>query len=164
MIIVTADGYCAKQPVLTQINATTVKCEFAVISKRNVREDGQWTTVNEVATFVAWNDQARYVADKLVPGVELTAVGRQETSRWESAEGPRSRVLFSLLDVHIKPRRPAPADAPQGATGADRPRQAPAQAPAAPRQSRAAATPRPPVSEAVKEPASSIDADGFYKY
>lgn len=107
MITVIAVGYCPRQPELRVLSETAVKCEFEVLSKRNVKEGGNWVSVIESATFVAWNDQARRLAEHLTAGREITATGRQETSRWTDATGvKKSRVVFRLTDFEFGGPRP----------------------------------------------------------
>jgi len=96
-----AVGYCPRQPELRLLSESTVKCEFEVLSKRNTKERGEWVTVVESATFVAWNDQARTLSEHLTAGREITAFGRQETNRWTDATGPKRRVVYRLTDFEF---------------------------------------------------------------
>lgn len=104
MFSLVAIGFCPKQPQLKVLRQDLCKLEFEVCHKRWTR-DGE---VIESQTFVAWNDQAMELAEKLVPGVEIIATGRQETSRYQAGDGStRSRTVFALTDIKIIPRRPS---------------------------------------------------------
>lgn len=102
MITIVAVGYCPRQPELRVLSESAVKCEFEVLTKRNSREGGAWVTVIESATFVAWNDQARTLAEHLTAGREITAMGRQETQRWTDGAGVnKKRIVHKLTDFEF---------------------------------------------------------------
>lgn len=102
MITIVAVGYCPRQPELRVLSESVVKCEFEVLTKRNSRESGAWVTVIESATFVAWNDQARTLAEHLTAGREITAMGRQETQRWTDGAGVnKKRIVHRLTDFEF---------------------------------------------------------------
>jgi len=104
MITVTAFGHVAKQPELKVISPTAKKCEFDVLDKRSVKEAGEWVEVVESATFVAWGDDAEYLAERLVPGRELEVVGIQETSRWMDGDVQRKRITYRVVHFHFRRR------------------------------------------------------------
>ena len=118
MFVLIAPGFCPKQPQLKVIRPDLCKLEFEVCEKRFSRGE----EVIESATFVAWNDEARDLAEKLVPGIEVIATGRQETSRYEVDGSPRSRTVYALTDLQFARRR-APAaqhESGQGQQGGQR--------------------------------------------
>lgn len=102
MITITASGFCPRQPDLRPIRENLFKCEFDICSRRNTKVDGAWTSVVESVTFVAWNDEARRLAEHLTAGSEITAVGSQETSTWEKDGVQKTRVLYKLLSYDLK--------------------------------------------------------------
>lgn len=104
MFVLTAVGFCPKQPQLKVIRPDLCKLEFELCAKRFTRGE----EVIESATFVVWNDEAQRLAEKLVPGVELMVTGRQETSRYEVDGSPRSRTVYAMTDLQFLQRR-APA-------------------------------------------------------
>lgn len=97
-----SDGFIAKQPPLIQVG-NTVKIEFDICSKRSARDrkGSGWIEIPEYVSFVAWGEEAERLADKLVPGREVSAIGLQETSSWtdKTTGHERSKVLFRL--VHL---------------------------------------------------------------
>lgn len=100
-----SSGFIAKQPPLQTVGQH-VKIEFDVLSKRYGRisvEEGHGE-ITEAVTFVAWDEEAAYLADKLVPGREVEVMGIQETSSWiDSGSGQsRSRKLFRVVNCEIK--------------------------------------------------------------
>ena len=101
MFVLTAVGFCPKQPQLKVIRPDLCKLEFELCAKRFTRGE----EVIESATFVVWNDEAQRLAEKLVPGVELMVTGRQETSRYEVDGSPRSRTVYALTDLQFLQRR-----------------------------------------------------------
>lgn len=174
-MILIAEGYVAKQPALVVVSQSAVKLEFTVLEKRSSKEQGEWVQVTEAATFVAWNDDARFLAEQLSPGRELQAVGRQETSRWTDAtQQKHSRVLYRLVDFTLRVKRqPSDTSGPEGAAQSDgqarrapprdsnrsqpAPRTAPVRESGTPRATAAAA--RPPLPDS-----SQTDDEGFYRF
>jgi single-stranded DNA-binding protein len=107
MITVTASGFSPRQPDLRPVNDTSVKCEFEVCCRRSTKVKGEWTTVFESVTFVAWNEDARYIAENLTKGRELTAVGTQETSSWEVNGETKRRTVYKLVAYDLKRSEPS---------------------------------------------------------
>lgn len=97
--ILHAIGFIAEKPELTLVGARQVrKCEFEVVWTRRAHRDGQWQSVYERATFVAWNDQAEACAEQLDKGIDVHCVGEQETSSWtpQGATKPVYRTKYTL--------------------------------------------------------------------
>lgn len=107
MITVTASGFSPRQPDLRPVSDTSVKCEFDVCCRRSTKVKGEWTTVFESVTFVAWNDDARFIAEHLTKGRELTAVGTQETSSWEANGETKRRTVYKLVAYDLKRSEPS---------------------------------------------------------
>lgn len=102
MFTMMAHGYVARQPELVQVNAHAVKIEFDLLDKRNVRSGNDWKQVTESVRFVAWNDDARRLAEQLLPGKTLSVTGQQETSWWTDASGAeKHRTLFKVLSFQF---------------------------------------------------------------
>ena len=105
MIHLTAYGYVPQQPKLVMVNTNNAKVEFEILDRRSVKVNGQWETVFESATFVAWNEDAERIAEMFTMGREVWAVGRQETSRYEQDGVKKRRVLYRVVDYGVI-RRP----------------------------------------------------------
>lgn len=105
MITITASGFIAKKPELQLVGAKrTPKCEFDVVDSRREWRDGQWETVWERATFVAWSEEAEKVAERLDKGYVVTCTGLQETSIWtDSSQTKRKTVKYKLTAWESKP-------------------------------------------------------------
>lgn len=103
-----SEGFITRQPALQRAGALEI-LEFAVVSKRPVRnkQTQEWTHVFESQTFVAWEDDARRLAEKLVPGKQVTVTGIQETSHFTGNDGEqKSRTVFRVLHCEIHRREP----------------------------------------------------------
>lgn len=110
MISVTAFGFIGEKPQLQMVGANHQKVEFDVIWPRRVFSAGEWKTVWERATFVAWAEEAEQIAFSLEKGNEVSCTGIQETSEWTDKAGQkRSKVKYKLtawIKQYNKPPRP----------------------------------------------------------
>ncbi len=111
MISVFANGFIGRKPELLLVGTNRrQKVEFDVISERREKDraSGEWVSVYERATFVAWDEEAMQIAERFDKGTELTCVGTQRTSKWKPPDGPeRTFVKYDLDRWEIIRRRPA---------------------------------------------------------
>lgn len=95
-------GYIGSEPILRPAGNTN-KLEFSVLSKRPTRPRGSNDYVDQIEAvrFVAWGDEAIRLSDKLRPGVEVEAIGSQETSSFhnQTTGQDETRVTFKLLSL-----------------------------------------------------------------
>jgi len=122
MMTLNAVGFVPDKPELTLVGSKgRRKCEFDVVSSRRENRNGEWVDVWERATFVAWEEDAQRCAEKLEAGMDIHAVGLQETSSWtpQGATKPVYRTKYRLLHWERVGRRKATAD------GGERRHQAP---------------------------------------
>lgn len=118
MINVTATGFIGEKPQLQVVGAISQKVEFDVIWNRRSLSGGEWKTIWERATFVAWGEEAEHIAESLDKGSNVSCTGLQETSEWvDRATGQkRSKVKFKLT-AWIKHHNPRPAESNQQGHG-----------------------------------------------
>lgn len=167
MIAITAHGYCPRQPELRVINENFCKCEFEVLFKRPFKDQGQWATSFESVTFYAVNEDAKYLAESLFVGRNLSVTGVQETQRWETNGQKHKRVVYRVTHFHLE-RNERPNEGTgngEGSYGAPRQqasqpqRHSPPQQSMAPRYASQQATPpsrpTPPPSNGQKPAANS---------
>ncbi len=143
-----ADGFIAEKPELTVVGAKRLrKREVDVVWTRRAFQNGEWQSVWERATFVAWNDLAEECAERLEKGMDVRCVGEQQTSSWtpQGAVKPVYRTKHDLVYWTRIGRRKTSDAAPP----AEAPRAPPAPEPRAP------AAPRPPAS-----PPADTEFDG----
>ena len=105
-------GYIGSEPILRPAG-TTSKLEFTVLWKRPTRPRGsnEYVDVVEAVRFVAWGDEAIRLSEKLRPGMEVEAIGSQETSSFhnQTTGQEESRVTFKLLSLDFV-RKSIPSD------------------------------------------------------
>lgn len=97
MITITASGFLGEKPILQFVSKEHRKVEFDVISPRRVYRDGEWETVWERATFVAWDAEAEKVCMQLDKGSDVVCTGLQMTDDWVDRDQQKRRsIKYSL--------------------------------------------------------------------
>lgn len=108
MITVTAHGFLAEKPQLEVFGQNRQKAEFDVLWNRRQNVGGEWKTVWERATFIAWGEDAERVASTLEKGSEVSCTGLQETSEWiDRATGAKRYRVRYKLTAWTKQYRPS---------------------------------------------------------
>jgi single-stranded DNA-binding protein len=107
MITITASGFVPRKPELQLVGAKrTPKCEFDVLDSRRTLVAGQWESVWESVTFVAWAEEAESIAERLDKGYQITCTGLQETSHWTDQAGAKHKAIrYRLTAWDSKPPR-----------------------------------------------------------
>lgn len=157
MISIFAHGFIGKKPELLLLGTNRRrKVEFDVIWERREKDrgSGEWVSIYERATFVAWDEDAEHIAERFDKGTEVTCTGTQRTSKWTPKEGPERTYKKYDLDRFnvIRRRQPSAGDSAQQPS---RPQGALAQRAAPPSQQREQQKP----SRDESGPAS--DVEGF---
>lgn len=97
-------GYIGSEPILRPAGNSN-KLEFTVLSKRTTRPRGanDYVDVIEAVRFVAWGDEAIWLSEKLRPGVDVEAIGSQETSTFvnPNTKQEETRVTFKLIHLDL---------------------------------------------------------------
>jgi single-stranded DNA-binding protein len=117
VITTIAVGFIAEKPEVVILGAKGArKCEFDVIWGRRALKNNEWVTVWERATFVAWNDEAEKVAERLEKGSNVTCTGTQETDSWVPQGGgsKQYRVKYALTSWIKYPKQQPPSKDGQG--------------------------------------------------
>jgi single-stranded DNA-binding protein len=110
MITITAVGFIPEKPAVVLVGTKRArKCEFDVVWARRVWTNGEWRTCWERATFMAWDDEAEKVAERLDKGNDVTCIGTQETSEWmpSGATKKERRVKYALVSWVKYPKQAA---------------------------------------------------------
>lgn len=135
MISISASGFIAEKPELQLVGSKkTKKCEFTVVDQRRAWTDGEWKTVWERVTFVAWGEEAEKVASILDKGFNVFCTGLQETHKWLDSEQRQRQVVKYALTAWSIERRGLQPDAREGAAPAQGQPSRRAQAPLPPRR------------------------------
>jgi single-stranded DNA-binding protein len=109
-----SNGYIGSEPILRPAGQS-MKLEFSVLSKRPTRPRGstEYVDVIEAVRFIAWGEEAERLSEKLRPGVEVEAIGSQESSTFmnETTQKEETRVVYKLIHLDVQ-RRNIPQDQP----------------------------------------------------
>ena len=97
-------GYIGSEPILRPAG-NSCKLEFTVLSKRPTRPRGStdYVDVIEAARFVAWGEEAQRLSEKLRPGMDVEAIGSQESSTFtnQTTGQEETRVTFKLIHLEM---------------------------------------------------------------